>query len=206
MKPLEKGSSRLLEVDAPRIDRKLTYKPFLTRMLFCCFSILLIMLTFFTTSSSAFAANNPHLRMPSSPHTLKPMSATNYIFPDWQFLGCGTGWNPATDPYLHYFKYAYTTGSQACSRAIWDEHDQSQTHTCDIIVYIPTILATANISYGLYRSDGSLIKRVVINQNNVYGWNEVAMGIYGVYHVLISSNNGQTGTYMAAGEMGFTCY
>ncbi|WP_201382131.1 hypothetical protein [Ktedonobacter sp. SOSP1-85] len=181
------------------------------RKLLCSFAIAAIVcLTLFATSSpKAFAANNPGLKI-SPPHlnnrALPLDSVTNVIYPATYFLGCGTGWNGATDPYLHSFEYAYTTRSQACSKAVWDEHDTSQNKICDLTVYIPTILATANIAYGLYRADNSLIGRYSINQNTHYSWIGLAFGIYGIHHVVISSNNGENGTYMAAGEIQFACY
>ncbi len=152
------------------------------------------------SSSSSKVQHRKHL----GSFGLKPRSATNYIGPNLNFLGCGTGWNPAVDTYLHQFNYAYTTGSQSCSSAVWDYSGVSLSHTCDVIVYIPTIFATATIAYGFYLASGQVV-RVTINQNNVYGWNFLTTAS-SIRYVLISSNNGQNGTYMAAGEMGFTCY
>ena len=193
-------------------SRKLLY----IRRLFLCVSLLAVICSGAAfISPQAFASTLKPIRSPHSfPNVqhkkhlgspqVRPLANTSTIFPSWNFLGCGTGWNPATDTYLHYFKYAYTTGSQSCSSAVWDDSSLSLKHTCDVIVYIPTIFATANIAYGLYLADGS-VKRVTINQNSVYGWNYLTT-VQKIKYVLISSNNGQNGAYMAAGEMGFTCY
>lgn len=168
----------------------------------------IVLVAFCVTPLSAFAANNPNLK--ESSQQQKPLypagSTTDVIYPAWNFLGCGTGWNYAYDPYLHYFGYAYTTGSQACSSAVWDDHNLSQNHTCDIAVYIPTILATAYISYGFYRANGSLITRAAVHQGPSYGWIGLKSKVVGIHHILISSNNGENNTYMAAGQMQFACY
>ena len=188
--------------------------PYIRRMLLVMMLFAVFCSSAAFTSPHAFAATMSSVRSHPSPQTqhikklslshVRPSSATSYIYPSWNFLGCGTGWNQATDTYLHYFKYAYTTGSRACSSAVWDDSGISFHHTCDVIVYIPTILATANISYGFYLDYG-VVSRATINQNNVYGWTYLTT-LENIRYVLISSNNGQNGTYMAAGEMGFTCY
>jgi hypothetical protein len=176
-----------------------------------CFGCMLVivMCTFFCFGSPhAFAAGNKISIISNKSVLPKGQETDDEIYPAWNFLGCGTGWNNAVDPnyYFEAFEYAYTTGSSACSQAIWDDHQSTLSRICTVLVYIPTILATANISYGLYRANGSLIYRIAINQNNVSGWQGIGNGITGLHHVMISSNNGQRGTLMAAGKMSFDCY
>jgi hypothetical protein len=156
---------------------------------------------------SAFAVITPHAFAASTSHHLSANFAEqDSIFPATYFLGCGTGWNSAFDG-IEFFQYAYTTGSQACSRAIWDDHAFTQGKSCNFTTYIPQILATANIAYGFYDSNNNLITRTTIDQNNVSGYVAIGLFISNVSYVLISSNNGQTGTYMAAAEMSsIECY
>jgi hypothetical protein len=155
---------------------------------------ILVCSTFFALSSQAFAA------------VVHPNDFVDTVNPATYVLGCGTGWSDAFDGNQS-FQYAYTTGSQACSRAVWDEHDKTQNMNCGLLVYIPTIFATARISYGVYRSDGSLIGRYTINQKERAKWTQLTLtgNIHGIHHVLIQSNNGENGTDMAAGPMIFSC-
>jgi hypothetical protein len=178
----------------------------LTKIILCCCTLIALTYSiFFAASPQAFAATKPH----GLPKVTNPYSTTSgVIYPAWNFLGCGTGWNNAYDPiYLKPFKYAYTTGSQACSQAVWDDHQYTQNTQCVAAVFIPSLLATAKISYGFYRANGSLIERDVIDQNTASDFTVIPTNhaISGIHHVLISSNNGQTGTYMAAGALDFYC-
>ncbi len=160
-------------------------------LLSLCSLIMLMCLILFTSNSSALAKTNSYVNDGN----------TN---PSWNFLGCGTGWNPLF--YVNYtVKYAYTTGSQACSEAVWDDHQFSQNKSCYVFVLIPEYFATARIAYGLYGSHG-LIERDVINQKAVSGFVLLKQTpVFGINHILISSNNGEIGTYMAAGPVQFDC-
>lgn len=203
MKPGRKNVRSLEEdhkpADLPQLynSRKNYAIPHIIQILLYCFSITFIMLfSLFPMSRSASATQF---------HVSKPAAETvEKVWPSWNFLGCGTGWNDAVDPQERVFKYAYTTGSKACSQAIWDFHDVSQNSDCRISAYIPTIFATAKISYGIYRADDSLMTSVTVNQNASSG--EVLLGQWsGIHHILISSNNGENGTYMAASYLLYDC-
>ncbi|GCF06965.1 hypothetical protein [Dictyobacter arantiisoli] len=195
MHPLEEGPrDAKLTSTAQSYDHKgIVRISHFTRLFLCSFSILLIMLT---TSGSVLADQQ---------HVSKPLNIIQIVYPSYDFLGCGTGWNNAIDGNLQSFRYAYTTGSQACSQAVWDIHDVSQNRTCSVNAYIPTVFATANISYGFYRANGSLIKRYSVNQYYYSG--EVTLGdpVYGIHHILIQSNNGENGTYMGAAYLSYDC-
>ena len=167
---------------------------------YICILIALIYSVLFITNPTVYAGTKPH----ESP-ALHPRDATDYIYPAWNFLGCGTGWNQAIDTNFHSFQYAYTTGSRACSSAVWDDYQNTHDEYCYVSIYIPTILATANIAYAIVFTNGRVI-RTVINQNNYSNWiYDYGSPYYGIRYIYISSNNGQNGTYMAAGELLFDC-
>jgi hypothetical protein len=171
------------------------------KLLLCCMLAMTIACSAAVLPSShAFAATNPHA---SAAAAIKSGgSFDDFIWPAWNFLGCGTGWDNMIDSGLNAFKYSYTTGSRVCTSAVWNDSARTSSANCDIGVYIPTIFATAKIAYGIVDVYGT--ERVVINQNNVSGWQDLGWHLY-VGYVYISSNNGQNGTDMAAGEMDFVC-
>lgn len=163
---------------------------------FCAIAVVLMCSIMIFPSSHAFAA------------TRSPMHAADYshqVYPDVKFLGCGTGWNNAIDISLFTFQYAYTTGNQMCSEADWNDSGYTANKTCDVSVYVPTIFATANIAYAFVNTHGSIMFRASVNQNATSGFVELAGNVHNLGYVFISSNNGENGTYMAAGLMVFVC-
>jgi hypothetical protein len=176
------------------------------KLLISCAVVMVIVCSIvFLPGSHALAATSPHVsKTPSLKGSHSPFVANipQTIWPALNFNGCGTGWNNVTD-LVYSFAYAYTTGRQACSSAVWDNSSHTLGHNCFMNVYIPQILATANIAYGIVDANGT--ERVVINQNDVSGWQPLGHVYPSIRYVYISSNNGQTGTYMAAGPMTFAC-
>jgi hypothetical protein len=80
------------------------------------------------TSDNLLHSSSKDIALKGSPprpklkvHSMSGVSIYD-VGPATYFLGCGTGWSSMIDDYWVTFNYAYTTGSQACSKAVWDDH------------------------------------------------------------------------------------
>jgi hypothetical protein len=174
-------------------------------LIYCAIAAIIACSTVILPGSRAFAATSPH--MSAVPATKSSAIVDDFIFPAWNFFGCGTGWSSAIDfpggGLVEYFKYSYTTGNQICTSAVWNDSTHTGNRTCDLLVYLPSYFGTAKISYGIVDPKGT--QRILVYQSNFNG-DFYDLGEYSsVSYVYISSNNGQTGTDMAAGQMEFYC-
>ena len=196
-------------------------------LLCCCVLAALMYVNFITASPQAFAATKSYENLAGEkavfstisikPHNIDCLSdnLTCDVTPAVSYGGSGcpnSGWNYAWLPdYGAAFPYTLSTGSYNCARATWDDHSLSQSRDCKFFAYIPSIFATAQISYGIYNS-AKRIGIVLINQNN-YASTDAQTDTYaylgewrGVYRISFSSNTGISDEYIAAAAIRFACF
>ncbi len=132
-------------------------------------------------------------------------ASDNYYAPHlsgpWHGFTDGNGWASSWTP---------STGSNNQAQAVWNFPGTNGDTGCRIYVYIPTVYATANISYGIFTGglfgSENRVAVVTLDQRSISGWKLLySTSSYNVNQVQLSSNDGATNTQIGVSTLEVYC-